>query len=302
LRRIKDGFDKTLEESELDKDKINQLDENTINSIKSAYDDISRIKGEDIEQDNRDKISNTMEVIRGIRMLLNKEAFIKNVSVHHLNADSIVGESIKYNYYNHFASKIALQSKSRKYTVQYGKTYAAIDQMNPDPNEYIIVNFGINMNYLRDFLGIKIEEPTGNENYRYKSIPIYCFDFSYLQVYLKTYLISRSNMPMIKHKDWSEIKGLSNETKERWRKMDLINPDLKIYRKINDLNKENEVKNGYLTQGKSEDQLKNMIEIDVDFLGYCWFKKDTQLIEIKESELFREGGSVDDLDSIKPLK
>jgi hypothetical protein len=45
-----------------------------------------------------------------------------------------------------------------------------------------------------------------------------------------------------------------------------------------------------------------MLEINVDFLGYCWFKKDTQLIEIKENLLFQEGGIVDNIDDFKPIE
>jgi hypothetical protein len=118
--------------------------------------------------------------------------------------------------------------------------------LNPEPQEYVIVSFGINMTYLRDFHGIKIEDPSGNENYRYKYIPIYCYDFSYSYVNLTTFLIRRSFLPMIKHKDCSEVSNLPDDTKKRWQNMVQINSDLSIYRKIIDLNKDKEVKNEYI--------------------------------------------------------
>lgn len=300
--KVIEGFKKTLEESQLDKNKTDNLDLNTIDSITSTYNNIARIKGNDIKKDNRDDISKFMEVIRGTRMLLNREAFITNTSVHHLNADSIVGEAIKLEYYHHFASKISLQKKKRKYVVPNGQIFNAIDRLKPSPKDYIIVSFGVNIKYLRDFKNTLINAPTGDEDYRYNLIPIYCYDFGFSPVYNTIYLIHRKDLPMIKHRDWSEIEDLPEQTKVRWENMDLIDESLKIYRKFSDLNSDEPLKTEYLEQGKKVEELTNMIEVDVDFLGYCWFKHDTELIEIKESELFQEGGTIDNIDDIKPLE
>lgn len=106
---------------------------------------------------------------------------------------------------------------------------------------------------------------------------------------------------MVKHKNWSEIENLPQKTKERWKAMDLIDDTLKIYCQINELNTNEELRNVYLNDGKKQEELINMIEFDVDFLGYIWFKKDSEIIEIKEAKMFQEGGSKNKIEDITPI-
>lgn len=299
-RQVKEGYEKELNEAALDTAKTDALDKNTVDYITSAFKDISRVKGSDIINKNEaDALSNTMEVVRGTRLLLNREAFISNTAVHHINADTILGEIIKENYYNHFSLKIFLQKKKR-YNVPNGRIFDAIDRLQLSLEKYIIISFGLNIKYLRDYQNVIIEDSLGEENYRYKSSPIYCFSFSHPLTFGTIYIIEKKDLPMIKHKDWSEIE-MPNETQDRWKGMTLIDKNLKIYRKFTELNTDKKIKDEYIEQGKSEDELKNMIEVDVDFLGYCWFKKDIEIIEIKESELFKEGGNNIKIEDINPI-
>ena len=242
-----------------------------------------------------------MEVVRGTKRLLNREAFISNVSVDYLNYDSIIGSVISSEYYNHFVSKLSMQHKKFKYKVPNGQLFSAIERLNPDPNKYIILSFGVNIEYQKNYKNVKIDNPTGNENFRFRSIPIYCYDFEPSPFYNTINIMQKDDLPMIKHRDWSEIKDLPTAAKQRWKRMKLINDDLKIYRKITDLNTTELVKNEYLKKGMKEEELKNMLEVDIDFLGYIWFRKNVELIEIKESELFQEGGTKNEIDDIKPL-
>jgi hypothetical protein len=299
--KVQTGFEKVIIESELDPEKTKKLDENTINSIRSVYKDISRIKGSEVNKENRDVLSNTMETVRGTRLLLEKEAFIADPSFTHLNADSIVGEIIKNEYYHHFVSKISFQNIKYSYHVPNGQMFLAVKKLNPSPQKFIILSFGVNIEYLRDYKNVQIEKPTGDEDFRFMSIPIYCYNTRTYGFHNTIYLVSVDDLPMVKHTDWSEIEDLSESTKDRWRKMELIDEELKIYREFKDLNRDESLQNEYIKQGKNKEELKNMIEVDVDFIGYIWFRKDVQLIKIKEGELFQEGGE-NDMDNIEPLE
>ena len=301
IEKVKENFKRTLDEANLDEEKTQKLDENTINSIRSVNDNISRIKGADVAIEDRDAISEKMEVIRGTRMLLNKEAFISDPSIHHINADSIVGESIKHNYYYHFASKISLQRKKASYKVAHGLQFSVIDKLMPNPDIYIILSFGVNIKYLKDYKKLEIEDSSGVEDYFYKSIPIFSYDFGFSPVYNTLYLIKRADLPMIKHVDWSTIKDMPEKTKKRWQEMEQIDENLKIYKKITILSEDQDLKNEYINEGKTEEELSKMLEIDIDFLGYCWFRKDVEIIEIKENEMLMEGSKGSDVDSIEPL-
>ncbi len=302
ITQIKDDSKITLEDSPLDDVKIKKMNEKTVASIKDVFNDISRIKGSNIEKKNRDKISERMEVVRGTRMLLDREAFLSNTSVHYLNADEMVGAAIKREYYHHFITKIVLQKKKAVYQVPNGQLFEAIEKLNPDSKKYVILSFGVNINYQKDFKGIEIEDSVGDENYKFNSIPIYCFDFGYSQVYGTICLIKTSNLPMIKHGDWSEVEGLPEKTKDRWTNMDMIDEELKIYSKIKELNKDGDLRTEYMTEGKNEENLKKFIEYDVDFLGYIWFNKDSEIIEIQEAKMFEEGGATTIIDEIDPLE
>ncbi|MDY0389173.1 MAG: hypothetical protein RBT65_19055 [Methanolobus sp.] len=300
--KIKDGFQQTLQTTELSEEKTGALKSNTVSSIKNAFDDIKRISSDtDIDKENRDSISGYMEVIRGTRLLLSREAFIDNTSIHHLNADSITGQAINSEYYTHFATKLSLLPKQRKYEVPSGQIFDAVDKLNPSPDDYILISFGINIKYHKDFKGANITEPVGNENYRFNSIPIYSYNSGYSMVHNTLYLIEKSGKPMVKHRDWSEIQDLPQKTKDRWSKMTNIDSDLHIYCNITDLNSNPNLKEEYVKNGKKAEELDNMIEFDVDFLGYIWFPKDCKIIEIKETDMFKEGGSKDKIEDIKPI-
>ncbi|MGD1834795.1 MAG: hypothetical protein ACPKQO_03645 [Nitrososphaeraceae archaeon] len=300
--KIKDGFQQTLQTTELSEEKTGALKANTVSSIKKAFDDIKRISSDtDIGKDNRDPISGYMEVIRGTRLLLSREAFIDNTSVHHLNADSITGQAINSEYYTHFATKLSLLPKQREYEVPSGQIFNAVKKLNPSPNDYLLISFGINIKYHKDFKGAKITEPVGDENYRFNSIPIYSYNSGHSMVHNTLYLIENTSKPMVKHRDWSEIKNLPQKTKDRWSNMSNIDTDLHIYCDITDLNSNSDLKAEYVENGKKTEELDNRIEFDVDFLGYIWFPKDCRIIEIKETDMFKEGGSKDKIEDIKPI-
>lgn len=246
-----------------------------------------------------------MQVVKGSSILLNREAFISNPSIDYVNANSILGEIIKQEYYSHFALKVSLQKKSKEYKVKSGLLFNAIEKINPKPDDYCILSFGINISYYKDYMGADIKEakPDDKENYTFNSIPIFCFDKGLSRISNTIYIIEKRFLPMIVHRDWSEIEDLPEKIKEYWRSMgESINSELKIYKKIIELNDDEVLKAEYKKQGKDEEKLKNMLEVNYDFLGYVWFNKDTELIELKEIVLFQEGGIFDEIDDIKPLK
>jgi hypothetical protein len=299
--KIKEEFQHTLETSPLEPEKINNLNTKTVEAITKTYKDIYRIHGVDIYRGNEDEISKELDVIRGKSILINRESFISNSHTDYYNADSIMGDAIENQYYYDFALKVSLQKKKCKYTVASGQMFKVIDKLNLNPDDYIILSFGFNLEYQRDYNNVPIEDSLGEEDYRYNSIPIYCYNFAYSPVFEIIYLINRKYLPMIKHKDWLEIIDLPETTKAYWGNMDLIDHDLKIYQKISEINSNKSLIDEYVEKGKTKEELRDMLEITIDFLGYCWFTKETEIIEIKENELFQEGGIIDDIDDIKPL-
>lgn len=296
---LKSDFNTTVENAPLDKNKTSSLESKAVASIKSVHNDLLRIKGKDVGKLDRDFMSNHLQTIRGTSILLDREAFIEDPTIHNLNADSIIGEIISKNYYNHFAVKISQQKKKLSLIVKNGELFSAITKLNPS-EDYSIINFGINLEYFRSYKDVLITEPTGNEDFRFSSLPIYNFN-GWPHVGNKLYLIKNEFLPMIKHKDYTEIDNLPPENKGYWKSLTKIDESLKIYSKFTEMNDEPKRKEYYIKQGKREEELKNKIEITIDFIGYCWFNKETEVIELNESSLFKEGGIINEIDDIKPL-
>lgn len=295
-QRIEQGFQTELDDSELSQEKIKQLDDFTSKKIKEAYNQFKRIGGDDVSESERDSSSNTFQVIRGIRIPLDKEAFIENSSVSYVNFHTTHGGAIFHDYVDHVAIKF-FRNASTHYEVPNGKIFEAIDNLNLNSSVHVIVAFNTNISYLRDFKGVAIEEKQGDEDFRYKSIPIYEFHGASPIVDNTVFVLRKSDLPMIKHKNWKDIKGLGEKEMERWSEMEVIDEDLWVYRKIIELNKEEPMRDQLIKGGKKEEELKNKLLIDVDLLAYCWFRKGIKMIAIREGGMFKEGGR-DDMSKI----
>lgn len=297
---IDEEIDNELSVGELDKESIKNLDITTVKILTETYSSFRRIAGNEVTKANRDNISNFMEVIRGTRMLLDREAFIKNPGSSFFNYDGVTAQEINYRYYEHISSKFQLNSKLR-YKVANGQLFDAIDRLGLISDKHVIVAFKVNFKYFRDYHNVEIIESEGSADFQYKAIPIFNFERGIPSVFNTLFVLEKEDLPMIRNRDWSEIEGMPEKTKERWKSMELIDADLKLYRKIHDLNSEEELRKEYIGNGKSEEELKNKVEIDIDFLGYCWFRKDIKMIELKESDKFQEGGIKNQLTDIEPF-
>lgn len=296
------GYDRDLSAAILDKEILQEIDDNTVKSIQEAHRDISRIKRtDDILTKDRDSVSYRMEAIRGTRMIVDKEALVKDSGKLILNTTNLWAQATSRTYYEHFATKVFLQDTQNRFKVPHGHMFTAIDRLSPEPSSYSIITFAVNVQYLKDSRKLPIEPGINNEDYRYKDIPIYCFDFGSRRVYNTLYLIRNDELPIAKHIDWRSLPKLPKDTIDRWKAMEEINRNLHIYRSARILEEDTELKNEYLEAGRTEEELHHMVEIDIDFIAYIWFKKGTKLIRIKEADPFQEGGNMDSLDDIKPL-
>jgi hypothetical protein len=298
--KLEEGFKQTLRDLQLDKEKKDALDNYTIDRIRVTFQKLSRLGGSEVLPAERDSVSDNMTVIRGNRIILDKEAFVNNSSVDYLHYDRAIGDLIVQQYYFHISVKF-LSNASIQYQVRNGELFSAVDKLGLKKGEHLIISFNVNLEYLRDHKGVQIEGALGNEDFNYKSIPIYSFNKGIPAVDNTLFILRKVDLPMIKHKDWTEIQDLNLNDKARWQAMELIDDPLKIYRKFTELDKDQKLLKSYLDTGKEESELQNMLEIDVDFLGYCWFKRGIKMVSIQEIDMFQEGGARNSLEDIAPF-
>lgn len=301
VKALQDDFERTLQEQNLSAEKKGKLDEYTVKTITEIHNDVSRIKGKDIDKNDQDNTSKIMQVIRGTRILLDKETLVENTSVSHLNYDSFLGDLIKHSYSEHIATKF-FTNKTVRYKVKHGQFFDAIDRLGLDPNTHAIVAFNVNLDYLQQYQNIKFDKPITNEDRLYKEKPIYCFNFGVGPVNNTIYVLQKEDFPMIKHKDWKDVANMDTATKARWEAMDCIDENLKIYRKFTELDEDEELLEKYVNNSNNkESELRNKVEVEVDFLGYFWFKKGIKIVEIKEARPFQEGGETTRPSDILPF-
>lgn len=305
IANIDKEFKDVLQNEKLDDQKLLNLKQKTVEYISHVYKTLERISRKDeILKNDRDSLSNSMEVIRGDSYLLTREGFLSNTGTHYINHDSIIGESIAQNYMVHFAQKLYSLKRKVELIVPFGHLFTAVEKLAPDPKKYIIIAFDVNLEYLRDYHQVKITKAIGNEDFCFNNMPIYHFKTVFSPVFHSLFLIYKEDLPMIKHRNWREINSPPKETINYWKSMDEeIDKQLHIYQWISDLNdeKENAKKQRLISNGRKEEELNNMVEINVDFLAYCWFKRNTEVIFIKEDDMLKEGGNAVDLNSISPL-
>ncbi len=296
---LKDGFRETLNNLELDEDLMKQFDERTVVAIRNAHDMFSRIAGKDVAANERDPVSDTMQVIRGERTAIDKEALVKNSSESYFGFDNFLGSKIKSDYCGHISIKFS-SNTTVSYQVKRELFFDAVDRLKLKADEHAIIAFNVDIEYLKESGQIDFQDHTGDEDYKYKGIPIYTFDVNVPFAEYTLYVLRKVDFPMIKHKDWKDLEGLSEDVKKWWENLEIIDEPLKIYRKFTELDKNQELLNRYLEQQvRSEAELRNMVDINVDFLAYCWFKKGVRIVSLRATDAFQEGGIQNALDEIQ---
>lgn len=287
----------------LSDDAIQKFDKFSIEILVNSLSNLRRISGNDVPKENRDPISEKMQVMRGTRMLFDREVFLEDTGTTYLFYEELLAQSISTEMYVHVSSKFAFNSKF-KYRVSNGKLFEAVDKLNLNKTEHVIIAFQVNLRGYKDFFNVDLKENEGDKaegDFFYNEISIYLFQTNSPIATNSIYIIKKSDLPMIKTKDWNELEDMPDATKERWKAMDPLNNENNLYKKFRELNTDVELKKTYLQNGKTEEELKNKVEIEIDFLGYCWFKKGVKIIEVKESDKFQEGGQIDELSKIKPF-
>lgn len=298
--RVEKDFKATIESSELDTEKIERIDKKTVDAIRKVYNSVIRINGASVSEADRDEVSNTYQAIRGEGIFLDRESLIKEPSTSHIGFDSILGQYIRVSYLQHVYLKFSGNVK-KKYQVPHSKIFEGIDMLKLNGDAHVIITFNVNFSFYKDYNKVPLTDGTDGVDFFYKSIPIYSFEASGISVSPNIFILRKSDIPMVKHIDWTEVNNLSEETKAYWKGMECVDTELKIYRKITDFNNDDDAKNIQMSQGYKEEDLKNKVDIRADFLGYFWFKKGIEIVSISENRMFQEGGIENTLDDIPPF-
>lgn len=297
-----------LDEEELSQKKKEKIEKGSVPKIKNYLERIKKLS-----QDNSEcKLSSdTIEYINkltGTRTLFNKDTLIENSKIPHLNYDTILGEMNESLLIEKFSMIMAKVDKTEIYEIPKGKTFSAIDKLvSKKRNEFEIISFLPNLSsyeYSYDVEGLEISD--NGQDISYKSSKVHSFPEYHRHVDGKTFVIRKEDMPCFKSADWEELieKGLLESERAFWEETDnkIVDNEYKIRISYKELNDHPDLKEAYMAvRGRTEEELKNKVDVYIIFYAYCWFIKGAKIYEISEAEEFQEGGNIVAIDDIQPI-
>ena len=129
-------------------DKVALFLNSTTRIIEETYEKLKSINNETtIQDDNSDKW-----YLNGQRMLQEKDAFSTNPEAYHIDFDSFLATLISKNIIEGLG-EIFVRKTSQSYLLKSEEIFKAIDKLGIDEN-YIIVSFGLNLDYFINSLNI----------------------------------------------------------------------------------------------------------------------------------------------------
>lgn len=266
----------------LSDEKISQFKISTKGIIELAVEKLQSINNADpLNEDFSDKW-----YIKGQKMLQSKDAFFEDPEVHYLNYDSILGSLISRRL-NEGVGEIFLHKMSQSYLVKPEDFFKAIDKLGIDKS-YVIVNFRVNLDYYINDIRVALLSKE-----KYKDINIYSLEGSHL-VKTSFFILKRSDLPNI------SSKPVTNDIISKY-SLEKISESINLYASIIDLNNtSNDIYNEN-SEDKSEDEIRKSVLLNVYFAMEFEWKRNIDVIQLKQHSEFLQKGIANKLDDIKPL-
>jgi hypothetical protein len=271
-------------EQEISQDLVNNFYDSTKKQITSALEKYHPIKNSDkIESDYKELF------IIGDRAIVEKSSYALDQESENLNYDSFLAESIS-NKIHRGMSEIIYFMKNKTYLIEQKDMFTAIDKLNIDPQEYIILNYE---NYLPYFINdLKIPNlQTDN----YNSLKIFSFEqYHFSLIGESFFIVKKADLPNIEYLDISE-----EEVKKY--SLKLLDETCKIYGSVLPLNKHKDLQQDFLKQ-TDEETLNKSVLINIEIKNKIRWRRNSEVVQIKSFSRYGQKGSPSDLKDITPIK
>jgi hypothetical protein len=227
--------------------------------------------------------------INGIMTTNDKSAFAEDQGFEHLNYDSVFANSISNKYKNGISEQFDI-NKSKSYLIKHDQIFDAIDQLNINSKEFIIVSFGQNIQYYIKNIGVK-----GLTEHKYKSID--CIHFSecnYQSIGQSLFIIRKTDFPFKIHLEPTQA------VRDKY-SLTPLNNKYEIYTSVLNLNNEPEILKE-LTKPNQEKDLKKSVLINIFLSVEMRWKKNINLIQIRSYSEYSERGLPDNLKDVEKFE
>jgi hypothetical protein len=282
--QLKKAFEKIEVQQDVSLTKLEQVKESSTPIISAAIKEYNCIRNDSIIEGS---FNNWF--IHGGRTVMEKNAFSDNNDVHHLNFDSFLASHIAKKF-KYGISETFFYAKSDKYLLNISDVFKGIDKLKINSSDYVIVNFGNNLSYIKDQYTID-----DLSDYKYKDIEIINFQESnHLIAGESLFILRKTDLPNIIYKD------LDAEQIDKY-SLELIDHEIKLYLSVVNLNKNEELRNELKPSYEDKDLNKSVL-LNLSILTEIRWKKGVTNIMIQVNTPYRERGIPNSLKDVIEIK
>lgn len=224
--------------------------------------------------------------VPSITMVAEKSAFSDNQDVDHTNFDSFLAGR-QSSMIRKAISETFHMSETESYLLKTEDLFLAIDKLSIDSNEYVIVNFGIDLNYHVNYTKV-----SGLSETEYKSFKILTFDgYNRALMNATFFILKKQNLPTLIFKE------LTPEIIERY-SLEEIEDNLHIYTSVIDLNLNEDIRNEVAAE-ETHTQLNKSVLMYIGMNLEIKWKKGTKMLALSQYSEFNNRGVPNDLIDVK---
>ena len=266
----------------LSNEKITQFENSTRTIIESTIAKFQPINNDtSIQDDNSDKW-----YVNGQMMLQDKDAFSENPEVHHMEFDSFLASVVSRSLTDGL-SETFFYKKTQSFLLKPEDLFKAIDRLKID-DSFVIINFGINLDFFANHLNV----PELSIK-KYKNISVYSFDGSHI-VRETLFILKKSNLPNITTKPIGEDIIAKYALKK-------ISDTINLHLSVIDLNNTSDEVYNENKQDKSDEELKKSVLMSIIISTEFKWKKNINVIQLKQYSEYLQKGIVNKLDDVKSI-
>ena len=284
--QIEQDMEQTRKEQEISEAKREKFYAATQNILCSVFAQYQSFFGHSLITENYDKIH-----INGSHQIMDKQAYVEDQEISHVNADSIVAEYVSLEF-RQFALNIFMYMQFRKYILKEHDVWTIIDKIPGNKNDFVIFSIGNNLNYL-SHKESKLQNTNGVWSYNNNDkIPVVNIDNCMNDLISQSlWIIRKSDVPYLIFNKISDNEEINKyQLKE-------INDQYHIFASIIDVNKTPNIK-AELEDAKISDADTKAI-VCIDFDAEIRYKNAGRAIQLKIYSQFEnkeQANNISDID------